>query len=250
MLTQTNIIAVTCLAREAFIARGNGVSVVCSQSSGLGAVLSAAIAPGVSGIISFGIAGGLDPDLVAGDWVVASAVRNGDRVIATDFRWTQELLKRLPNAVVADIIGSDVMVLNPSEKSHLYKKTGAAAADMESHVAAEIAATHSIPFASCRVIIDAAHRTLPPATGLALRSNGTVDVPAVMRSILQVPGQLPDLMLTAFDACVAERALRNGRARLGHGLGSPYVNGGMAEREFAGQPDAAGLLTNSAVSVR
>ena len=74
-----HIIAVTSLAREALIARGNGVSVICSQSCRLSAALKGALSPGVCGIISFGISGGLHPELVAGDWVVASAVRYGDR---------------------------------------------------------------------------------------------------------------------------------------------------------------------------
>jgi len=239
MPTQWSIIAVTSLAREAFIARGHGVTVVCCPSSRLGSALSSAIVPGVSGIISFGIAGGLDPDLVAGDWVVASAVRNGNNAIATDSKWTQELFRRLPGAVLADIVGSDELVVNSSHKSHLYRTTGAAAVDMESHIAAEIAALHDIPFACCRVIIDSAHRTLPAATALALHPNGTVDVLGVMRSILQTPSQLPGLIRTAFDACIAERALRKGRKWLGLGYGSPFVSERFVEREFVGQSDVS-----------
>jgi len=221
---QTNIIAVTSLAREAFIARGHGVSVICSPSASLGAALSAASVPGVSGIISFGIAGGLHPDLVAGNWVVASAVRYGDNIFPTDAKWRQELFRKLPGALIADIAGSDAVVRVPSDKSHLHRTTGAVAVDMESHIAAEIAAERGIPFASCRVIIDSARRTLPPATVLALDANGAVDVPAVLRSIIQTPGQLPDLVRAARDAYVAERALRKGRRWLGLGFGSPFVH--------------------------
>jgi adenosylhomocysteine nucleosidase len=234
------IIAVTPLAREALIARGNGVSVVCSQGSRLGAALKEAISPRVSGIISFGISGGLHPELVAGDWVVASAVRYGDRVFETDSKWTQELAKRLPGAVLADVVGSDVLVPTPVDKAHLYKAMGAAAVDMESHIAAEIAAMHRIPFASCRVVIDSANRTLPPGTIQALASNGAVDVLAVTRSVIQAPDQLPDLMRAAFDAYFAERALRKGRKRLGAGFGSPAVNERVAEPEFAGPAGCAG----------
>jgi adenosylhomocysteine nucleosidase len=60
------IVAVTSLALEARIARGAGVSVICSQGSRLAAALESAIESGASGIISFGVAGGLAPDLVAG----------------------------------------------------------------------------------------------------------------------------------------------------------------------------------------
>ncbi|HET7806218.1 MAG TPA: adenosylhopane nucleosidase [Pseudolabrys sp.] len=238
-MPKQTIVAVTSLAREALVARGSGVSVVCSQGTRLGAALHAAIHPGVSGIISFGISGGLNPELVAGDWVVASAVRYRDRMIATDSKWRQELFRRLPGAVLADIAGSDTMVPTPAEKSHLHRTTGAVAVDMESHIAAEIAAAHQIPFAACRVIIDAAHRALPSAAGLALDSNGAVNVFAVTRSVLQTPGQLPDLVRAAFDACIAERALRKGRKQLGLGFGSPFVDGRAVEREFAGPSDVS-----------
>jgi len=231
------IIAVTSLAREALIARGSGVFVVCSQGSRLAAALNEAIGPRVLGIISFGMSGGLHPELAAGDWVVASAVRYGDRVFKTDSKWTQELAKRLPGALLADVVGSDVLMPTPVDKAHLYRAMGAAAVDMESHIAAEIAAMHRIPFASCRVVIDSAQRTLPPGTIHALDSNGAVDVLAVTRSVIQAPAQFPDLMRVAFDAYLAERALRKGRKRLGAGFGSPFFNERVAELEFAGKPD-------------
>lgn len=222
MSGREGVVAVTCLALEAGIARGPGVSVICNQSSGLRAALGAAIARGASGIISFGIAGGLAPDLVAGNWVVASGVRSGKNVIATDRAWAQTLLEILPNAVHAHVLGTDSVIASPLEKFRLYDETGAAAVDMESHIAAEIAAEHRIPFVACRVIIDAAHRALPPAATLGLRLDGTPDVSAVFRSVWQDPHQLPDLIRVAFDHHTARRALRLGRKQLGVGLGFPY----------------------------
>jgi len=239
MARPTTIVAVTSLAREALVARGSGVSVVCSQGTRLGAALHAAIHPGVAGIISFGISGGLHPELVAGNWIVASTVRYRDRVIETDPKWRQELATRLPNAVLADIVGSDTMVPTPAEKSHLHRTTGAVAVDMESHIAAEVAAAHQIPFVACRVIIDSAHRALPAAAVPALDSNGAVNVFAVIRSVVRKPGQLPDLARAARDAFTAERALRKGRKQLGLGFASPFVNGRAVERDFAGQADVA-----------
>jgi hopanoid-associated phosphorylase len=222
MSGKEGVVAVTCLALEAGIARGPGVSVICNQSSGLRAALGAAIARGASGIISFGIAGGLAPDLAAGDWVVASGVRSGKNVIATDRAWAQRLVEILPNAIHAHVVGADSVIASPLEKFQLYDETGAAAVDMESHIAAEIAAEHRIPFVACRVIIDAAHRVLPPAATLGLRLDGTPDVSAVVRSVWQNPHQLPDLIRVAFDHHTARRALRSGRKQLGVGLGFPY----------------------------
>ena len=196
MSGKEGVVAVTCLALEAGIARGPGVSVICNQSSGLRAALRAAIARGASGIISFGIAGGLAPGLAAGDWVVASGVRSGNDVITTDRAWAQRLLEILPNALHAHVVGADAVVQGPAEKYQLYDETGSAAVDMESHIAAEVAAEHRIPFAACRVIIDAAHRALPPAATLGLRPDGSPDVVGValasfvQQSICRSPGGL------------------------------------------------------------
>jgi hopanoid-associated phosphorylase len=233
MSRHAGVVAVTCLALEARIARGPGVSVLCNHSLELATGLSAAIARGVSGIISFGIAGGLAPHLVPGDWVVASGVRNGNDVIATDRPWTQRLLEMLPGAVHAEVAGADTVVASAAEKRDLHRETGAAAVDMESHIAAKIAAEHRIPFVACRVIIDPAHRTLPAAATLGLRLDGTPDVPAVLRSLRQRPSQLPDLIRVASDAYIARRALRSGRRQLGVGLGFPYYNDFASERAVA-----------------
>src|SRR6516164_11815587 len=98
MSGQAGVVAVTCLALEAGIARGPGVSVLCNQGSGLRAALRVAIERGASGIISFGIAGGLAPHLAAGDWVVASRVRTEQRDFPTDRGWARSLLAALPGA--------------------------------------------------------------------------------------------------------------------------------------------------------
>src|SRR6478672_7820664 len=107
MSTRGHVVAVTCLALEARIALGPGVAVICNHASKLVASLEAAAKRGASGIISFGIAGGLAPHLAAGDWVVASGVRTGQGHFPSDRGWAQALLEALPGAVHAEIIGAD-----------------------------------------------------------------------------------------------------------------------------------------------
>src|SRR6185503_1344553 len=152
------VIAVTCLAYEARVAAGSGVSVLCSDQDGLVPALEAAVARGCSGIISFGIAGGLAPDLSPGDWVVASSVVAGHERFPTDRAWSQELLRVLPQARHADIASVRAPVADPQAKRRQRERTGTVAVDMESHVAARVAAARGLPFAACRVIIDPAHR--------------------------------------------------------------------------------------------
>jgi hopanoid-associated phosphorylase len=237
------IVAVTSLALEARIALGPGVAVICSQGTHLAAHLESAIGRGVSGIISFGIAGGLAPGLVAGQWVAATAIRTAQQVFPTDRAWTRCLLERLPGAVNADIVGLDAPVADPSDKQLLHTQTGAAAVDTESHIAARVAAAHQVPFVACRAIIDAVGTLLPPAALVGLRADGTADVGAVVRSVLQQPGQLPALVRTAFDAWVARAALYRGRRMLGAGLGFPQFSDGAADiRSSARAPRDVGAF--------
>jgi adenosylhomocysteine nucleosidase len=79
------MIVVVGLAFEARIAAGPGMRVICS---GDGRNLVSSLAKAIrearlrkkdcGGLISFGVAGGLDPDLLPGTCVVGSAVLNGD----------------------------------------------------------------------------------------------------------------------------------------------------------------------------
>ncbi|MEA3070521.1 MAG: hypothetical protein QOD29_1967, partial [Alphaproteobacteria bacterium] len=91
MSSRATVIAVTSLSLEARIASGPGVSVICSQAGQLVACLEAAIDRAL-GIISFGVAGGLAPDLKPGDWVIGTGVRAGQKWFPTDQRWARRLL--------------------------------------------------------------------------------------------------------------------------------------------------------------
>ncbi len=214
-------IAVTCLAFESRIAAGPGVAVLHGHIPNLRIALENAISRGCSGIISFGIAGGLAPELAPGAWVVASGVVAPHKRYPTDRDWARRLLKALGSAIHADIAGVDEAVAEPIGKRWLRDATASVAVDMESHIAAEAAEAHGLPFAACRVIIDPAHRSLPPAALVDLRPDGTPDVSAVLRSVIRQPFQLPELLRVAADARAAQVALRAGRRRLGPGLSFP-----------------------------
>jgi adenosylhomocysteine nucleosidase len=218
------VIAVTSLALEARVALGPGVAVICKQASQLAGALEGAVKGGAAGIISFGIAGGLAPNLAAGNWVIGSAVRTDDGYFPTDRHWAVRLLNALPGAVYAEIAGTDAPAASSRDKRRLHARTGAALVDMESHIAACIAASHRIPFAVCRVVIDAVERDLPPAAVIELRPDGTPDLLAILRSVAREPSQLPTLARTALDARIAVTALRRGRRLLDAGLGCPYFS--------------------------
>jgi len=102
-------------------------------------------------------------------------------------------------------------------KAALHSETGAAAVDMESHIAAAYAAESGLPFAALRVISDPASRALPPLAMAAIKPNGDIDVRKVLRGLARNPTTLRALVSTGIDF---NRALRSLRGCRGFLLGS------------------------------
>jgi adenosylhomocysteine nucleosidase len=234
MSSPAAVIAVTSLLLEARIAVGPGVMVICGHVSDIIPRLQAAVERGALGIISFGVAGGLAPDLAAGDCVIGSAVRTESDRYPADQRWSSRLLQSIPGSFHAEVAGVDAPIARSSEKARIHALTGATAVDMESHIAAKIAAEHNIPFAICRTVIDPADRDLPPAAMVELHDDGTPDIPAILRSVMRQPNQIPALARTAIDAWTARKALLRGRRLLGAALGCPYFDARASEAAGAG----------------
>ena len=213
-LSQRSVIALVGLAFEARIAAGPGVLVVC-RGHETADLLRLAIGAGCRSIISFGVAGGLAPDLIPGDCVVASAIIDYPAVRPTDPLWSRKLADMIPDARHGPILGVNSVVSDPTDKSKLHAFTSAVAVDMESHLVARLADAHGLAFAAVRVIIDPAHRAVPPAALLAMAPGGSTDVSAMVREILARPSQVSPLMRLAADAIAARAALVRLRRALG-----------------------------------
>jgi hypothetical protein len=200
------LLIATGLRREARIMAGPGLTIVAGGGDGerLEAALEHALAIKTPDLIlSSGLAGALDPTLMVGDVVMDSE----PRLLAV-------LAEALPHARSGSILGRDAPIASASQKSALHAATGAMAVDMESHIAARVAARHRIPFAAIRVISDSAGQTLPPAALVGMRPDGGIAIGAVLRALALNPGQLPALLRTARDA---ERGL-SALARVHHAL--------------------------------
>ena len=206
----TPLLVLVGMGREARIVGGAATMIV--GAAGLAAAL-ARRRP--AGIVSFGLAGGLDPSLKAGDLVVGSAV-NG---IAADGAWAARLMAALPGARLGAFASGEAMVATPEAKAALFGRIGAVAADMESYLIAR----SGIPFAILRAVSDPASRALPRAAQAGFQVDGEVDIGAVLKALIADPRQLPALLRTAREAGAAFRSLRDARRLLGPGLGCPYV---------------------------
>lgn len=221
------IIVVTGMPFEARIARGDGVRVVCAQNHTLAGELEAAIAQGARGLVSFGTAGGLIPGLKPGQWVIAHKVLDmpdNAREYVSAIAWADALRRAMPGALRADLAGVTAPLVTADDKAALCRDSGAAAADMESHIVARVAAAHGLPFVVARVVIDPAERTLPPAALAGMRPDGSVNLFGVLGSLAKNPLQLPALLRVGKDAGHAKQAMRFGREvialRLGEGFGA------------------------------
>ncbi len=216
------LIAVTGLAREARIAESEGgVHAVIGggDETGLSDALRRAAAQGAAGILSFGIAGGLDPGLRSGACIVGSAVSLGQARWRTDAAWSKNLLQSLPGAAYGEVTGIDQPAASVDHKRLLYGLTGALAVDMESHVAGRIAAENELPFAILRIVCDPAQRSLPPAALAGMRRDGTTNVGAVLGRVLAKPAQLFAMIGLAADARVAFSELKRRRMMAGPNFG-------------------------------
>jgi len=211
------VIVAAGMAFEARIAKGAGVRAVYGQKrEAYIRNLHDLVCAGARGIISFGVAGGLSPSLKPGDVVVASSVVTAKARFTTDPRWSQSLQNAVQHAIPSlPVFAADATVMTVLEKEALWKGTGAAAVDMESGAAAEVAEHYGLPFAVLRVIIDPAHRSIPISAAVGARENGNTDGLAVIRSLMRRPGDIGEIIRLADDARKANRSLFRCRQALG-----------------------------------
>jgi hopanoid-associated phosphorylase len=231
------MIVVVGMAFEARIAQGLGVPVVCGgDGKNLAASLTRAMAAGCGGLISFGVAGGLAPDLAPGSCVIGSSVIDQDDTHATDARWAHRLTRLIPGSIQGAIVGVREPIAHAAAKHALHRETGAIAVDMESQVVARAARQHAVPMAAIRVIVDPVQRTIPRSALAGARPDGTIDPLAVVRSLARNPRDLMGLIRMALDTRAARATLVRGSALLGPGLGlldTPYVSKGALTLEGA-----------------
>jgi adenosylhomocysteine nucleosidase len=181
------------------------------------------IASGVTALLSFGLAGALATDLTPGALLLPDMVVTADGSrYPTDSAWRTRLMTMLGELtpLVRPLLGVDLAVASAAEKAGLAQQTGAAAVDMESHVLARAARAAGLPFLVIRAVADTARTTLPPAALVGITAEGRTDLPAILRSLLRHPRQLPSLLRLGRDAAAGMTTLL-GCARRGglHGFG-------------------------------
>ncbi len=168
------------------------------------------VARGARALMSWGVAGGLDPELEPGTVLLPGDVVDADgRAFATAREWRE----RIASAVAAQrplqggrLLSSARAIDTVAGKSAAFQTTRASAVDMESLAIAEVAFAHRLPFLAIRVIVDTASDALPRSVIEASRT-GRLDFGRLVRGLAAAPIDLIALWRLALRYRQARRAL-------------------------------------------
>jgi adenosylhomocysteine nucleosidase len=166
------------------------------------------LAEGAEGLMSFGIAGGLDPALKSGDLVVGNAVQWDGQTFIADPAWANRLLAAIPASRSGSIAAVARIAATPEAKQALYQ-LGASVVDMESGAMAQVCAKAGKPFAVLRAVADPAARGIPRSVFAGLAPDGSARPLAVMGALLRRPWELPGVIRVGLDSAKALAALRS-----------------------------------------
>ncbi len=196
---------VTGLEAEARIGARVGTALAGGGTpAGAARAAEALVAQGATALISFGLAGGLNPALPPGTLVIPAEVIAEDAIYATDPALTDKL-----GGPAHSLYAAPKILVTASAKRALFASTRADSVDLESGAVAEVAVAHGVRFAVLRAICDPAGSTLPAAALIALNEIGAIALGSVALSVLQDPMQLGALWRLARDAGKARTALIN-----------------------------------------
>jgi adenosylhomocysteine nucleosidase len=217
--------------RDGLFEIGDGTLVAVSGMGRAAAVGSAGalVEAGATALVSWGLAGGLDPRLRSGTICLPSVVISRDgATFTTDEHWREILTAAISQhltVVSGALLTSAVAIEDAAAKAAAFAQTGAVAVDMESAGVAQIAASHRLPFVAVRAIVDSAGDTLPRAV-LAAGSEGPVRLMRLLLGIVRSPREIAPVMRLAQRYRAASRA-----------LGAVARSGALAPLAFGANPD-------------
>jgi hopanoid-associated phosphorylase len=202
------------MSRPAAVAAPAGGPLIIASGMGRAAASAAArrlVQAGAGALMSWGLAGGLDPALAAGTLVLPSEVVSPDgAVFATASDWREQLLRAI--AASQAVCGGRLLTCreligSPADKASLWRRTAAVAVDMESVAIAEIAAENRLPFLAVRAVVDTAVDALPSVLIAAAGEGGRRGIGHLLGALVRAPGELSDFIRLFRRYRAASRAL-------------------------------------------
>ncbi len=166
---------------------------------------------GATALVSWGVAGGLDPNLRPGTVVLPDAViGGGGSSHEVDLAWRDRLLERVRGRVVTStspLYHATSVITTADEKRALYERIGAGATDMESAAVARVAFANHVPWIAVRVVLDTAGQDLPAEILTATDDDGRLRVGSIVGLILRPRFWRPVIAL-GWAGAAAGRSMR------------------------------------------
>lgn len=192
------LVIVTGLSEEAEIVRPglrDGDLLLCGSRDR--DTLSSRVPVGCEGIVSFGVCGGLNPQVPVGSLVVASQVKYDPYNIATANQVWSDRLLRATLLLYPKKVSCYSSVLQtastPAQRLELSAETGASIVDMESGVVAAVAADKGIPFAVLRAVSDGWDQTVSDDP-LDTNPDGSANIAEVLKGLVEDPAEITELV--------------------------------------------------------
>jgi adenosylhomocysteine nucleosidase len=210
MCTLIPVLCASGLAAEARIARAAGFQVIVGAGNPeRTAMLLAAAAKQARCLVSFGVAGGLAPNLVPGDVILSTEIVGDEQRWRPNQRFHSEMAELAPRigAIAGPVLGASEILATEADKRRAWRDTGALAVDLESAVVARTAEELGIPFLVLRTVADPARRALPPAALIPLAEDGRPALGRVVAEVLRRPWQIAPLFGLARETRQALAAL-------------------------------------------
>ena len=209
---EARTLGATAARGDGLAATRDGILVAVSGIGGAAATLAAhrLADAGAGTLVSWGLAGGLDPELAAGTICLPEFVVDGaGDGLPTDHHWRELVAAGLAarRKVVHGTLFSSEQTLNDAgAKTAAFQRTGACVVDMESHAIAAVAALRGLPFIAIRVVVDTAADSLPGSV-LAASSAGRVRPWRLLEGLARSPRDLLPLLRLALRYRAARQAL-------------------------------------------
>jgi adenosylhomocysteine nucleosidase len=155
------------------------------------------LAAGARHLLSFGLAGALDPQLGAGTVFLAETVLDESGTAhPTCGPWRERLARLAASRGVAGgaLLSVAQPLLSADAKAQARHNSGAAAVDMESFAIGAIAVRQGVDFAVARVVVDTASDAVPRSVAAATGARGEVNYVRLIAALLGTPQDLPALL--------------------------------------------------------
>jgi len=169
---------------------------------------------GARRLISWGLAGALQPGLLSGQMLCPAGVvdSTGRRYPVTADLQALCLERVCPEAVTGDLISWDEVLFDPNRKLALYRERGVAAIDMESAAIAQVAREWNLEFLVLRSVFDPAGQVLPASVLNNTDAWGGVRLAGLAAALLRRPSDLlllPGLVRLARRSGQSLKAMAN-----------------------------------------